>query len=117
MKIIYDEKEISLSELLRFYFMVIDPVSVNRQGNDRGIQYRTGIYYTDEGQVQEIRPVYDAEQEKAGKPLAVELEMVRNFFPAEEYHQNLPGRNQSKGSFHTGYEMAADRRFRTSLFY
>ena len=56
-KIIYDANEISLSELLRFYFMVVDPVSVNRQGNDRGIQYRTGIYYTDEGQLQEIRLV------------------------------------------------------------
>ena len=86
-KIIYDEKRISLPELLRFYFMVIDPLSVNRQGNDRGIQYRTGIYYTDSEQLQEIRPVYDAEQDKAGKPLAVELEQIRNFFSAEEYHQ------------------------------
>ena len=92
-KIIYDEKRISLPELLRFYFMVIDPLSVNRQGNDRGIQYRTGIYYTDSEQLQEIRPVYNAEQDKAGKPLAVELEQIRNFFSAEEYHQKYLEKN------------------------
>ena len=102
-KIIYDEKEISLPELLRFYFMVIDPVSVNRQGNDRGIQYRTGIYFTDAEQLQAIRPVYDAEQEKAGKPLAVELEKIRNFFPAEEYHQKYLEKNP------TGYCHIPDR--------
>ena len=102
-KIIYDEKGISLPELLRFYFMVIDPVSVNRQGNDRGIQYRTGIYYTDAEQLQAIRPVYDAEQEKAGKPLAVELEKIRNFFPAEEYHQKYLEKNP------TGYCHIPDR--------
>ena len=73
--------------------MVIDPLSVNRQGNDRGIQYRTGIYYTDCEQLQEIRPVYDAEQDKAGKPLAVELEQIRNFFSAEEYHQKYLEKN------------------------
>ena len=44
-RIIYDEEKMSLSELLDYYFMVIDPVSVNRQGHDEGIQYRTGIYY------------------------------------------------------------------------
>ena len=73
--------------------MVIDPLSVNRQGNDRGIQYRTGIYYTETEQLQEIRPVYDAEQEKAGTPLAVELEQIRNFFSAEEYHQKYLEKN------------------------
>ena len=50
----YDEAVLSLPELLRFYFQVIDPVSVNRQGMDAGIQYRTGIYYTDEDQLPAI---------------------------------------------------------------
>ena len=53
-RIDYDDARISLTELLDRYFMVIDPTSVNRQGNDRGIQYRTGIYYTDAGQLPEI---------------------------------------------------------------
>ena len=50
-KIEYDPEVISLTDLLKYYFMVIDPLSVNRQGNDRGIQYRTGIYYTVDGKV------------------------------------------------------------------
>ena len=93
LKIDYDEKRISLEELLNYYFMVIDPLSVNRQGNDRGIQYRTGIYYTDEKLLPEIQKVYLSEEEKAGAKLAVELEPLRNFFPAEEYHQKYLEKN------------------------
>ena len=76
-------------ELLNYYFMVIDPLAVNRQGNDTGIQYRTGIYYTDEDQYSEAEVVYKAEEEKAGEKLAVELEPLQNFFTAEEYHQKF----------------------------
>ena len=53
-KIEYDPEIISLTDLLKYYFMVIDPLSVNRQGNDRGVQYRTGIYYTDASLFPEI---------------------------------------------------------------
>ena len=73
--------------------MVIDPLSVNRQGGDQGVQYRTGIYYTDESQRPEIDAVWQAEEEKAGAGLAVELEPLRNFFPAEEYHQKYLDKN------------------------
>ena len=83
----YDDKEMDLEALLDYYFMVIDPLSVNRQGNDIGIQYRTGIYYTDEAQLPIIRKVYERQQEEIGKPLAVEVSPIRNFFSAEEYHQ------------------------------
>jgi methionine-S-sulfoxide reductase len=93
LKIDYDENRISLENLLNYYFMVIDPLSVNRQGNDRGIQYRTGIYYTDEKLLPEIQKVYLSEEEKAGAKLAVELEPLRNFFPAEEYHQKYLEKN------------------------
>ena len=89
----FDETRISLTELLKYYFMVIDPLSVNRQGHDEGIQYRTGISYTDETLLPEIRPVWQAEEEKAGAKLAVELEPLRNFFSAEEYHQKYLNKN------------------------
>lgn len=92
-RISYDENALSLSRLLEYYFMVIDPISVNRQGNDRGIQYRTGIYFTDEGQYREIRPLYDEEEKKIGRPLAVHLEPLHNFFSAEEYHQKYLEKN------------------------
>ncbi|MBP5452628.1 MAG: peptide-methionine (S)-S-oxide reductase MsrA, partial [Treponema sp.] len=92
-KVIYDESRMSMTDLLNYYFMVIDPVSVNRQGNDVGIQYRTGIYYTDESQLDEIKAVYSEQEKKAGQPLAVELEPLRNFFSAEEYHQDYLDKN------------------------
>ena len=92
-RVVYDPAKLSLTRLLEYYFMVIDPLSVNRQGGDRGIQYRTGIYYTDDSQLPEIEAVYRAEERKAGAKLAVELEELRNFFPAEEYHQKYLDKN------------------------
>ena len=92
-KVDYDPEVISLTELLGYYFMVIDPLSVNKQGNDRGIQYRTGIYYTDESQLPEIKTVYKEQEEKAGAKLAVEMEPLKNFYTAEEYHQKYLDKN------------------------
>ena len=92
-KIVYDEDRIGLAGLLDRYFMVIDPVSVNKQGEDTGIQYRTGIFYTDGTQLPVIREVCGREEEKAGRKLAVIVEPIRNFFPAEEYHQKYLDKN------------------------
>ena len=92
-RIVYDEDKLSLEQLLAYYFMVIDPLSVNRQGHDEGIQYRTGIYYTSDGQLPVIRTVFDREQEKAGEKLAVVVEPLKNFFSAEEYHQHYLDKN------------------------
>ena len=92
-KIEYDPEVISLTELLGYYFMVVDPLSVNKQGNDCGIQYRTGIYYTDENQLPEIKAVYKEQEEKAGAELAVEMEPLKNFYTAEEYHQKYLEKN------------------------
>ena len=92
-RIVYDENIIRLRDLLGYYFMVIDPLSVNRQGNDRGIQYRTGIYYTAEDQLPEIEAVCREQEEKAGAKLAVEVEPLTNFFAAEEEHQKYLEKN------------------------
>ena len=92
-KVEFDPAVISLTSLLEYYFMVIDPLSVNRQGEDSGIQYRTGVYYTDEAVLPEIRAVFAAQAEKAGAPLAVELAPLENFYPAEEYHQKYLDKN------------------------
>ena len=91
-RIDYDDR-ISLENLLEYYFMVIDPVSINRQGGDAGIQYRTGIFYTDMEQLPIIEKIYVLEQEKAGEKLAVLVEPLRNFFSAEEYHQKYLEKN------------------------
>ena len=92
-RVVYDDERISLKQLLVYYFMVIDPVSVNRQGNDIGIQYRTGIYYTDESVLDDIRAVYAREEEKAGQPLTVEVKKLENYYEAEEYHQGYLYKN------------------------
>lgn len=92
-RVAYDPAVVSLATLLRRYFTVIDPLSVNRQGGDIGIQYRTGIYYTDPSQLPEIEAVYREEEAKAGAPLAVEVKPLANFFPAEEYHQDYLDKN------------------------
>ena len=89
----YDESRISLSKLLEYYFMIIDPLSVNKQGNDTGIQYRTGIYYTDENQLNKIMEVYNREEKSVGMQLAVEVEPLNNFYKAEEYHQKYLVKN------------------------
>ena len=89
----FDEKTIGLEKLLDFYFMVIDPLSRNRQGMDTGVQYRTGVFYTDEAQLPAIKKVFAREEEKAGQKLAVLLEPLKNFFSAEEYHQKYLEKN------------------------
>ena len=89
----YDETKMPLNKLLEYYFMVIDPISVNRQGHDEGIQYRTGIYYTAEDQLPEIREIYAREERKVGQKLAVVVEPLKNFFSAEEYHQKYLEKN------------------------
>ncbi|MBR7174119.1 MAG: peptide-methionine (S)-S-oxide reductase MsrA [Clostridia bacterium] len=90
----YDETKMPLKKLLDYYFMVIDPVSVNRQGHDEGIQYRTGIYYTSEDQLPAIREIFEREEQNAGQKLAVAVEPLKNFFSAEEYHQKYLEKNQ-----------------------
>ena len=92
-RVVYDPAQLRLTDLLRDYFLVIDPLSVNRQGEDSGVQYRTGIYYTREDQLPEIRAVYAEEEAKAGAPLAVEVLPLENFFPAEDYHQKYLDHN------------------------
>ena len=92
-KIDYDEGKISLEQLLEYYFMVIDPTSVNKQGHDEGIQYRTAVIWTDEGQRQVIDEVYRKQAEQYGGEMAVAVEPLVNFFSAEEYHQKYLEKN------------------------
>lgn len=89
----YDESVIPTGRLLEYYFMIVDPLSVNKQGEDEGVQYRTGIYYDDESLLPEIREAYDKEQAKYESPMAVELKPLENFYNAEEYHQKYLVKN------------------------
>lgn len=92
-KVTYDPNLVSTVELLSHYFRIIDPVSVNQQGNDIGRQYRTGIYYETTEVKQAAELVLEGESKKYDKPLAVELSPLRGFYPAEAYHQDYLKKN------------------------
>jgi len=84
----YDSEQIGLERILQIYFRAIDPVSVNRQGNDIGTRYRTGIWYTDSRDLPAIQSIYDRVRGELKQPLAVEVRPLKNFYRAEEEHQN-----------------------------
>ena len=92
-QVIYDEKAVSLREILLYYFRVIDPLSVNQQGNDRGRQYRTGIYYKYEEDLPTINTVVREQELLIGRKIAVEVEKLRHFILAEDYHQDYLKKN------------------------
>lgn len=98
-KLEYDPAEISLREILEIFFVVHDPTQLNRQGNDVGEQYRSGIYYTTPAQ----KDVADGmirqmSQDKLfGKPVVTEVKPLENYSPAEEYHQDFFEKNPYQG--------------------
>ncbi|MDR0885745.1 MAG: peptide-methionine (S)-S-oxide reductase MsrA [Clostridiales Family XIII bacterium] len=89
----YDSEQVSLTKLIDMYFKIIDPTSVNRQGNDVGTQYRTGIYYSNAGDLMIIELAVYMHARDLEKPLAVELKPLENFYTAEEYHQKYLDKN------------------------
>lgn len=92
-KVIYDADVVSLSFLIDLFFKTIDPTSLNRQGNDRGTQYRTGIYYTDDQQRDIIEQSIEKISRSYTRPIVVECLPIKNFYPAEDYHQDYLGKN------------------------
>lgn len=92
-KVTYNPARIGLEELTDLFFCIIDPLTLNRQGHDEGTRYRTGIYYTDPAERAVIEKVYAREEARLGQPLVVELEPIKNFFPAEERHQDYLDKN------------------------
>ena len=92
-RVVYDPARLPLRVLLEKFFQVIDPTSVNRQGNDVGIQYRTGIYYTDPTDAEITEDCLAKLAEQYTAPLAVELRKLENYYPAEEYHQKYLEKN------------------------
>lgn len=87
-RVVYDADVIPLPLLLEAYMRTIDPTSLNRQGNDRGTQYRTGIYWTDPQDAKAARSALVKAARRVGKPIRVEAQPLRNFYPAEDYHQD-----------------------------
>ena len=88
----YDPGQVSLDALLLAYFYVIDPTVENRQGNDRGSQYQTGVYYTNESAKETVERIAEIERGRSEK-FFVEIGPLKNYYPAEEYHQNYLEKN------------------------
>ena len=98
----YDPSVMSLEKVLDAFFLIIDPTKRNRQGNDVGIQYRTGVYWTDPESEDSVRK-YIADIKRRYAEFYTEAAPLDNFTPAEDYHQNYLDRNPG-GYCHIPYE-------------
>lgn len=92
-KVIYDPEVITLRALLRLFYKIIEPTSVDRQGEDVGHQYRTGVYYTDPADADTVRETLEELEASVGEKIAVEGCPLENFYDAEEYHQKYLVKN------------------------
>ncbi len=98
-KLVYDPAEITLQEILEIFFVIHDPTTLNRQGNDTGTQYRSGIYYSTPEQKQVADDmIRQMSQDKLfGKPIVTEVLPQTNYWPAEDYHQDFFEKNPYQG--------------------
>lgn len=92
-KVDYNENVISLEEIILHFLRIVDPYSINRQGNDVGVQYRSAIYYTNEQQLKSVQKVMNAFEGQEGRKTAIEIEPLQGFYDAEEYHQDYLEKN------------------------
>ncbi|MFM2049986.1 MAG: hypothetical protein RL682_477, partial [Pseudomonadota bacterium] len=98
-KLVYDLLHISTREILEIFFVIHDPTTLNRQGNDVGTQYRSGVYYSDVEQ-QSVAQEVIAEMAASAiynRPLVTEVVPLSNYWPAEAYHQDFFARNPHQG--------------------
>lgn len=92
-RIQYDNAVVDLKFLLQMFFKAIDPTSLNKQGHDEGTRYRTGVYYTADTDLPVIQEVFAEEQKNLDAPIAVEVEPLQSFYPADERHQDYLDKN------------------------
>ncbi|MGF0039525.1 bifunctional peptide-methionine (S)-S-oxide reductase MsrA/peptide-methionine (R)-S-oxide reductase MsrB [Peptoniphilaceae bacterium SGI.131] len=106
-KVDYDPERVSLRKIIDYYLKVVDPTSLNKQGNDVGLQYRSGIYFTDESDKKIIDDRLKEEEKKYDKKIVVEVLKLNNFYKAEEYHQDYLKKNPN-GYCHIDLEKAKE---------
>lgn len=92
-KVTYDDSLICLSKLLEYFYYIVDPFSVDKQGADIGRQYRTGIYATDKNTLEEVESFIEDKQKDEDKKIQIEVEEIKNYIIAEEYHQDYLKKN------------------------
>ena len=89
----YDPDRVSLQKLVRLFFTIIDPLSLNRQGHDEGTRYRTGVYYVSPEDVPVIEAEFSALRSRIGEGCVVEFEPLKCFYGAEERHRDYLDKN------------------------
>ncbi len=112
----FDNSIISLNEILAHYMRTIDPFSINKQGNDRGAQYRTGIFYKDENLANSVATFINMEQKKHKEKFAIIIQPLKNYVSAEEYHQDYLDKNPG-GYCHIDLNLADKPLFDESKFH
>jgi methionine-S-sulfoxide reductase len=100
-KVTYDREKITLSEILSLFYKVIDPSSINKQGNDVGEQYRTGVYWEDPSDEEGVKESLKTLSTQIPKPIAIESGKLANYYSAELYHQKYLTKNPG-GYCHIG---------------
>lgn len=101
LQIVYDPSKISFDELLEVFWETHDPTTLNRQGNDVGTQYRSGIFYHNQEQKEKAEK-YKTELDKSGafdKPIVTEITPFTKFYPAEDYHQQYFENNENANPY------------------
>lgn len=98
-RLVYDPQIISARVLLEIFFVIHDPTTLNRQGNDRGTQYRSGIYFTKPEQAELAKQIIaDIDSEEVfDSPVVTEVLPLQNYSAAEDYHQDFFERNPNQG--------------------
>ncbi len=92
-RVVYDSQQVTLKQLLDKFFKVVDPTSLNKQGNDIGTQYRSGIYYTEDADKETINTVINELKNDFDEEIVVEVLPLNHFYDAEEYHQDYLQKN------------------------
>ncbi len=98
-KLTYDPTQISLREILEIFFVIHDPTTLNRQGNDAGTQYRSGIYWSTPEQEKVVEHMLGemTEAKLFSQPIVTEVQPLTNYWPAEDYHQDFFENNPNQG--------------------
>jgi peptide methionine sulfoxide reductase msrA/msrB len=109
----YDPTKISLETLLTYFFKVVDPTSLDKQGNDIGTSYRSGIYYTNEADLEVIDLVIAKEQERYTKTIVTEVLPLDGYYLAEDYHQDYLEKNPD-GYCHIDFDQLGTREVPTT---
>lgn len=92
-KVVYDKTRVTLEEILEEFFSITNPTTLNKQANDVGTRYRSGVYYIDETDIPVIQTAIDKVQMRFSEPIVTTIEPLASYQAAEEYHQNYLEKN------------------------